>query len=154
MRREASPGLYLPSRIALNSAIDSSMGRERCVQGSRMLVRTPLISSPLCALISASSLSSALSATRMEEYVLEQWQMYAPSLRIKPSASSYNRSKLSLAFVKRSGLNPSHETISSIETKYFCSSPEGLVSSNRSMQSPPWNFAKPKLMAIALLCPM
>src|SRR5436190_14637430 len=37
MRRAASPGLYLPSRIALNSARDSPVGRERCTQANRGL---------------------------------------------------------------------------------------------------------------------
>ncbi len=63
--------------------------------------------------------------------ILVQWQTYARSFSTKASANAYKRSKLSLEYVMRLGSNPSHLTISSIATKYCCSSPFGFVSSNR-----------------------
>jgi hypothetical protein len=60
--------------------------------------------------------------------------------------------KSSSGWAQRRAL-PSHLTMSLMATKYLSSSASGLVSSKRRIVSPPWNFANPNAIAMALACP-
>lgn len=139
--------------MARNSVKLSEEGRSRCGQAYRGFLPSP---PPLWSTISSSrSHVSILPRNCLRKVVLlVQWQTYARPFWTRASASSYNRSKLSLECVTLAGLKPSHRTVSSMDSSNSFFSPAGFVSSKRRLHTPPWYLANPKLMAIALLCPM